>query len=796
MNHARKKTLSQSKRDIGLPHEGPGWLAAIVIALLTARFLLPTEASVDGETLWLVQLWILAAAVWAWRQVLRGRPMIHWDLGTLAVALLVVGHLVSGFVVFSRGGDKRAAVNVMWEWVSLGITFVIVRSVFAEAGARRTVIWSLTCVGVSLAGLGLYQHYVEFPRLAEEYQSNRAEFDLLQKTIQSGTASQRYARVTRARELHRWFVQREIPLEGPARKQWEARVLSSTEPFGTFGLANTLAGLLVVFLFPAVAVVMAAVRENGDRSMIRPSPPGTPKTVPRKMDLSPFSWIAPAGIVLLLIACLVLTKSRTAWVGGVAGGVVWWWTGRGERSPGRRRFGWAAAGVCAIAAIVVGVALTGGLDRKVLSESPKSLRYRWQYWTGTVGVLEELPLFGPGPGNFRQRYLKHKLPESSEEIRDPHNLVLDVWCNGGVISLAGLLLLFAWCGRGLSRRAAESSPPDAKLPKLNDSRAGIAGIVAGVLLVNFYVWFLDTGDVPRLWGLMAGGAAAWLLTRRILRTAEISTACLAGAGAALAVHLLGAGGIEMPAVTQLLLLLGAAVVAPGLPAVADTSDETPAVNRRRFAAAIVVTATAAMLFGTCFSTATIPVLTRQSAAGKGRNLWQAEGNLPDAERMFKAAADNDPLSPQPVRELAELAFSRWEQSPQRKPLLDRAIDLQKLAVGLDPHHFRGYWTLGRWYARRHEIGRKPDDVALSLECYAQAVERYPHNAHLLADYARILMQAGKSAAAAGVARRALDLDDLNRREGHSDKLLPREIRQRLLELVRKTERPAGSTDRN
>jgi len=817
MNAARKKTSSQPVRD-NAPPRGSGWLAGIVVALLTARFLLPTEASVDGETLWLVQLWIPAAAVWTWRQVFRGRPMIRWDLGTLAVGLLVAGHLVSGFVLFSRGGDKRAAVNVMWEWVSLGITFVIVRSVFAEVGARRMVIWALTCVGVSLAGLGLHQHTVQFPQLAEEYQANRAEFDELQKTLHSGTASQRYARLARSRELHRWFVQREIPLEGPARNQWEARVLSSTEPFGTFALANTLAGLLVVFLFPAAAVTIAALR--GDRSRIRKNSAvrekdgriltnsATTTRIPRKMDLSPFSWIVPAALVLLLLTCLVLTKSRTAWVGGIIGGLVWWWTGRGERTAVRRWFAGAAAGVGIIAVIAVGAALTGGLDEKVLSESPKSLRYRWQYWTGTAGVLEELPLFGPGPGNFRQRYLKHKSPGSSEEIRDPHNMVLDVWCNGGVIALGGLLLLFAWCARGLRlvvtgfSRSMPSPAPVAKtaLDRLkpvttSQPRAGIAGIVAGFLLVILYVWFLDSGDLSRLWGLMAGSAAAWFLTRRNLRTAPISTPCLAGAAAALAVHLLGAGGIEMPAVAQTLLLLCAAVVPCAVTSTGEAAD-VPAAYRARFAAAIVVTAAAAVLFGTCLSTATIPVLTRQSAAGNARNLWQAEGNLPQAEQMLKAAATNDPLSPQPVRELAELVFARWEKAPQQKPLLDRAIELQRLAIDLDPHHFRGYWTLGRWYALRHEIGRQPADLGLSLSFYAQAVERYPHNPHLLADQARILLQAGKTAEAAGVARQALDLDDLNRREGHSDKLLPRDFRQRLLELVRKTKRSRRSAEGN
>src|SRR3990170_3588062 len=86
-------------------------------------------------------------------------------------------------------------------------------------------------------------------------------------------------------------------------------------------------------------------------------------------------------------------------------------------------------------------AASGGLDIQVISEAPKSLRYRVQYWCGAAAVLRESPvalLFGTGPGNFRQHYLRHKLAESSEEIADPHNFLLDVWASGGMIAVAGL----------------------------------------------------------------------------------------------------------------------------------------------------------------------------------------------------------------------------------------------------------------------------------------------------------------------------------------------------------------------
>ncbi len=97
-----------------------------------------------------------------------------------------------------------------------------------------------------------------------------------------------------------------------------------------------------------------------------------------------------------------------------------------------------------IAAGSAGLAVASGHStRKSSSKAPKSLQYRLFYWIGTKGVIAEHPLLGTGPGNFRQAYLKYKVPESSEEIRDPHNWILEAWVSGGLASLAGVILILA-----------------------------------------------------------------------------------------------------------------------------------------------------------------------------------------------------------------------------------------------------------------------------------------------------------------------------------------------------------------
>ena len=56
------------------------------------------------------------------------------------------------------------------------------------------------------------------------------------------------------------------------------------------------------------------------------------------------------------------------------------------------------------AAIVIGLVAVyfGGLDVQVLSEAPKSVLYRLEYWQATARVIAQYPIFGCGPGNFQR----------------------------------------------------------------------------------------------------------------------------------------------------------------------------------------------------------------------------------------------------------------------------------------------------------------------------------------------------------------------------------------------------------
>ncbi len=116
------------------------WSLGVLIA---ARMLIPAEAAVHGDTLWIVQLWLGLGVLWAWNCRVNEDYRIRFAWIDFTVWLLVAGHVISAlFVVVTAGGDQRAALNMMWEWVALGIGFFLLRQVLRLLlpGAPRTTL--------------------------------------------------------------------------------------------------------------------------------------------------------------------------------------------------------------------------------------------------------------------------------------------------------------------------------------------------------------------------------------------------------------------------------------------------------------------------------------------------------------------------------------------------------------------------------------------------------------------------------------------------------------------------------
>ncbi len=219
-------------------------------------------------------------------------------------------------------------------------------------------------------------------------------------------------------------------------KQFERKILSG-ETGGFFTSPNTLAAVGVLLFFACVGI-------------------GIQKLVDR--DLT--EWVAlPILAAALLVWILVAAASKTAAATPVVG--VAMVLGHAVFKKSLRRFSGLAyaAGVGLVTIGLLGVVAIGVVRGGLLAgHFSNSLDFRWKYWVASAAVFVTHPFKGVAWNNFSVYYLAHRLPEASEEIKDPHNFLVKILVELGVV---GGCLLLAWLlrlGRELTTpRTAERS---------------------------------------------------------------------------------------------------------------------------------------------------------------------------------------------------------------------------------------------------------------------------------------------------------------------------------------------------
>jgi len=688
---------------------------------------------------------------------------LHWmDLG---VVLIAVGHVVSTIVVFQVSGDRRAALNLTFEWIGLLIAWRIFRTLFQDSQIAAQGIAVLIAISVGLSSYGIWQHHAYYAEQREWYLNLRGELD---QASTSGDGRQ-FARIN---EITRQFQERDIPLSGSSRILWENRLLDSTEPFATFSLANTLAGIL------ATALVLLIGQASSTIS-----------------DQHKSSWLAKTLLLIqicLIAYCLILTKSRSAWLGASVGlGILL--IRRTRLAAAKQVFRWLVGGTL-IAGLAVGiVAATGGIDKEVILESLRSLQFRSLYWAGTAKLLQAQPLTGAGPGNFRQVYLQHKLDETSEEIRDPHNFVLDAWSSSGLIGLAGLLLIIGCTGWQLMHHAKtgviEEPPRTPQIRSLHRGRQlriAAGGILFGFLLHLIWTWVNGsdewTSEPPRL--LLTAGLLLMLLRGGESVRPMDSAACFAAASAMM-INLLAAGGFEMPAVMLTLLLCLAAGLAfrPAAERPFGTYFAFPTVGACLGAGLLVVQ------FGL------LPAAKSDYYVRVGDFMITGAQNPLRALDQFQQASQADPQSVTPRQRIAEVLSYRLSEavglraeaaSNERKgmneaerSLADQALQACENLISADRRNSFSYGLRSevRWNTALLIGDSQMRDLA--IQDLQTAANLYPSSAAARYRLTERLAAAGieHRDEAKTNAQRVLELDQINHAWGHSDRYLTDEQRK-------------------
>lgn len=273
----------------------------------------------------------------------------------------------------------------------------------------------------------------------------------------------------------------------------EKRLLSSSEPLGTYGLTNTLGGVLTPWLVVLTGLFAWSVllwTRRSKKSKVGGSfrnqlcaDSGFVNDLEKKTEISfalLYKIIGATVICALPISiCLLLTKSRSAVLAvifGIAFLLFLYMILIRRRFPqsGRRSFLVIASFFVSVLILSVLASvlafMTGILDREVFTEAGKSLGYRLEYWTSTVAMIRDYPLFGVGAGNFQTIYPHYILPYSSEVIADPHNFVFEI---AALFGIPALIFFLIWIGAVLCsvfKIKNMEETDDQNLPEVNGSK--------------------------------------------------------------------------------------------------------------------------------------------------------------------------------------------------------------------------------------------------------------------------------------------------------------------------------------
>lgn len=721
-------------------------LGMACVLVLNLRWFIPAEDTAAGATLGLAVFWCVAAVAARWFPFANDVIARRWTRADAAVSLLVGGHVLSGLLVLILGGNRHNAAILIAEWLGIAAVWSVLRDL-VRVPAIRTSIWQSTLLCLTtIAIVGCWQHWIELPSMT---QSLGPKFD----AVRSGGAGSDAAR----QELSRQGV----PLSEPEFTLFEKRLRDSREPFAFFALANTLGGFLAAGLM--LLVGDSLLGSTTASSVVRQRAFGTRMSAATLMGV-----------------CLLLTKSRTAWLAFLlvaAGVVVIRIVGTRLRLSASRRAVGISIGALATLLVIAGVlARSGSWDREVLTEASKSLSYRVLYWDGTARLITEQPLLGGGLGQFRNDYLRVKAPQASEEIADPHNFLLDVWFHGGILAATGVLWLVVSMVFGVRKAVQEDAQSMDSEPWLVPADSRFLLWASAAPWAAFALQYGISGawdDRLLVVGAAMIGIAVLIDFQQLVWPVSSRTTC-GFAALVLFTHLLGAGGIGYTAVMQFLLLcLVGTFSACQTPSPQPVSRLAVWVSCGFFVAAALVA---------------LAVWTT-SARGlvESADELVRKGTSPEAIRSaYTVAMNADVWDPIPCARMAEFEIRQWETERLRQTSTSertetlvaagRALDAAKQR---DPENGQWWHRHGTLLLEWAQQNSSPEIARQAVDQLAEAVARYPTNAAWQADLSDAAADAGEFPLAIETARKALAQDDVNQRFGHVERILAADVRTRL-----------------
>lgn len=672
-------------------------LAQNSAARLPGHDLMPDRGEAVRATFAMVLLG--AAVVWLAGGALQGRLALRGLPALIAVGAFAVVSLASAWLA----PDKRTGLDGWLDTLALLTTGMLTMQLCADRKRLAAVLIVLAGLAGALGIGAILEFTVERPEYVAEFNRNPDAW-LTAVGIRPGT---------------------------PAATAFAYRARDNAV-LGPIGMATPFAGLMV--LLSSAAVGLAAQKLHAARVARRIWLPTRGKG---EMHLPTLAAWLTLPLALAGVAAVPLTQSKGGIVAGTLGlaSMALLWRHRRQAAAHWRRNLALLGGVVLAGAILL---VAWGVKNDSLPS--RTMTYRWHYWTGAMATLAERPYLGTGPGNFGTLYLKHRRFGADEEVKSPHNVVVEALSTYGVVGGGLYLAILAGMLAGACRPGRPEADPLA--PRLTPSPGMGVTIIASALAVG--VTRLLAGGMSGTGKELEGSLAIAFLPAALLAGA-LAAAGWAGAKfraggptpgpwvrVALVVGLFAfvldnmvCYGIWRPGIaTVFWASAGAAVAWAG-------AGREYVLRRARWAPFVVALAGWTALLTALYA----PVWGRAMLAEDTVAALNAQ-DYRLAARSAVAAANRDKLDPIAAFEAAHAC--RLARDPA-------AVDWARQAVERNPFESAYYRLLAEMRYEADNAARKPTEPRVApdvLIAWKLAVSCDPNNIRLLLDHARILLADG------------------------------------------------------
>ena len=534
--------------------------------------------------------------------------------------------------------------------------------------------------------------------------------------------------------------------------QYEHR-LYSKDIKGFFTTSNSLGSFLILSGFACISMLISEI-----------------KKLHISKNFSGVIFLAAAGFIMFLAFTIAYSK------GAIAAGLVFalcyliWYTKTALIR--KHRFAIFAI-VCTAAVLGCLSAIIYGCESGTLPGG-NSMFVRWQYWISSFGIFKDHPLIGIGPGNFAIYYPAYKIPAALETVSDPHNFILSIACQYGLIGLAGFIMMITMPLWKVIMNPAQLDETDIQKPIKSGTWKGYSVfIIFCILLIRPFLLKVETSDqlivriyiltVLYLIPLFVLGFSNWVINKETTINTQDNSFIIAGSVCsvmAVLMHNLIDFAIFEPSILMWTFAIIAFLVS------CDSRSQTTRIrtielSRKHQLTFSAITFTAAIV-GTCFL-----------VVFPARNLYLIDKALASSSSqrtlaLLQMAGHADKTSDKSHSLSGKLCISLLNNEYDEEIFSIGQSSLTK-ACSLNPQTFKHYEDLGKLYYIKAQASMQknsqyavqtPDIAALqsARTYYLKAAQRYPGKEKIWLELGKICDLLGEAELAKQYYKKALEID--------------------------------------